>query len=143
MDETTTKAQLDEIALVSKDISVKGHDLYGRIDEIVFEPTRIVIIDDKPGARPYFSNKIQVWAYRQAFTDTYTPALPLFGALRQEDSGDIVWRVEFLEDHSSLIDVTVKRIRAVLDGKEPPEGPGNSRKCRPCRFKDACPACMR
>jgi hypothetical protein len=45
--------------------------IYGRIDEVVFEPTRIIIIDDKPDAQPYFTNKIQVWGYCQTFTETY------------------------------------------------------------------------
>jgi hypothetical protein len=45
--------------------------IYGRIDEVVFEPTRIIIIDDKPDAQPYFTNKIQVWGYSQTFTETY------------------------------------------------------------------------
>jgi len=85
--------------------------------------------------------KIQVWGYCLAFRETYSPALPVFGALRQENSGDIVWLEQFLEDHASLVDVTVRRIQAVLGGIEKPQSPGNLRKCRPCRFKLSCPVC--
>ena len=71
----------------------------------------------------------------------YQPNLPLFGALRQEDTGDIVWLEEFLKDHAMLVRVTVNRIRAILGGIESPQPAGNSRKCKPCRFKESCPAC--
>ncbi len=138
--EASTKAQLEAISLVSRDILVKGTALYGRIDEVIFEPTRITIIDDKPSAQPYFTNKVQVWGYCQAFIETYGPKVPLFGALRQEDTGSIVWLEEFLEDHSKLVNITVNRIRAILNGQETPQGAGNDRKCQPCRFKTSCPA---
>lgn len=140
VNEAFAKAQLEAISLISRDIYVKGTALYGRIDEVVFEPTRIIIIDDKPSAQPYFTNKVQVWGYCQAFQEMYQPNLPLFGALRQEDTGDIVWLEEFLTDHAMLVRTTVDRIRAILSGIENPEPAGNSRKCNPCRFKESCPA---
>jgi len=141
VNEASTKAQLEAISLISRDIYVKGTAPYGRIDEVVFEPSRIVIIDDKPSAQPYFTNKIQVWGYCQAFQEMYQPNLPLFGALRQEDTGDIVWLEEFLKDHAMLVRITVERIRAILNGIENPQPAGNSRKCKPCRFRESCPAC--
>ncbi|MFC1972216.1 Dna2/Cas4 domain-containing protein [Chloroflexota bacterium] len=140
VNEASAKAQLEEVSLISRDIYVKGTALYGRIDEVVFEPARIVIIDDKPSAQPYFTNKVQVWGYCQAFQEAYEPNLPLFGALRQEDTGDIVWLEEFLKDHAMLVSVTIDRIRAILGGTESPQPAGNSRKCKPCRFKESCPA---
>lgn len=88
--EAFTKAQLEAISLISRGIFVKGTVLYDRIYEVVFKPSRIIIIDDKPSAQPYFSNRIQVWGYCQAFTQTYDPKVPLFGDLRQEDTGNIV-----------------------------------------------------
>ena len=141
--EAAAKAQLEAVSLISRDVSVKGTALYGRIDEVVFEPTRIVIIDDKPSSQPYFTNKVQVWGYCQAFQETYQPNLPLFGALRQENTGDIVWLEEFLKDHAMLVTTTVDRIHAILSGVEKPQPAGNSRKCKPCRFKESCPVCAR
>ncbi len=143
VNEAATKAQLEAVSLTSRDIFVKGTALYGRIDEVVFEPTRIVIIDDKPSAQPYFTNKVQVWGYCQAFQEMYQPNLPLFGALRQEDTGDIVWLEEFLEDHAMLVRMTVDRIRAILGRIENPQPAGNSRKCKPCRLRESCPACAK
>jgi hypothetical protein len=106
----------------------------------LFEPSRIIIVDDKPSIQPYFTNKIQVWGYCQAFKETYYPGVPLFAALRQENTGDIIWLEEFLEDHDNLVKVTVDRIRAIIAGNESPQPAGNIRKCKPCRFKDSCPA---
>lgn len=140
VNEASIKAKAEEVILVSRDIHVRGSALYGRIDETVFEPGRIVIIDDKPGIHPYFTNKIQVWGYCHAFREMYQPPVPLFGALRREDTGDLVWLEEFLDDHMSLVEVTVNRIRAILNGMEKPQPAGNSRKCRPCRFNASCPA---
>jgi hypothetical protein len=80
--EAAQKAQLEAVTMVSRDISVRGISLYGRIDEVLFEPNRIIIVDDKPSAKPYFTNKIQVWGYCQAFRETYDLTVPLFGALR-------------------------------------------------------------
>lgn len=141
VNEASQKAQLESVTMVSRDIPVRGTALYGRIDEVLFEPIRIIVVDDKPSAQPYFTNKIQVWGYCQAFQEAYQPNLPLFGALRQEDTGDIVWLEEFLEDHGMLVRMTVDRIRAILGGTENPQPAGNSRKCKPCRFKESCPVC--
>ncbi len=138
--EASTRVQLEAISLVSRDISVTGAALYGRIDEVIFEPNRIIIIDDKPSAQPYFTNKVQVWGYCQAFKEKYSPTLPLFGALREEDTANIVWLEEFLEDHVKVVRDAVDRIRAIMSGTETPQPAGNSRKCKPCRFHESCPA---
>jgi predicted CoA-binding protein len=135
----TDSGPAEGVSLVSRDAFVKGISIFGRIDEIVFEPNRIIIIDDKPGSRPYFSNKIQVWGYCKAFREMYHPDLPLFGALRQEDNGKIVWLEWFKEDQASLVDAMVRRIQVVLSGKEKPQTNANSRRCQPCRFKSSCP----
>lgn len=143
VNEAAAKAQLEAVTMVSRDISVRGTSLYGRIDEVLFEPSRIIIVDDKPSAQPYFTNKIQVWGYCLAFKETYGPEVPLFGALRQEHSGDLIWLEEYLEDHDKLVRTTINRIRAILAGTENPQPVGSSRKCRPCRFKESCPACAK
>jgi CRISPR/Cas system-associated exonuclease Cas4 (RecB family) len=136
--EAADRARLEAVTMISRDIVVRGISLYGRIDEVLFEPSRIIVVDDKPAAQPYFTNKLQVWGYCQAFRETYAPAVPLFGALRQENSGDVVWLEEYGEDHDSLVTVTVNRIKMVLAGLESPQPAGNSRKCRPCRFRGSC-----
>lgn len=141
--EASAKAKLEAVSLVSRDIYVKGNGLYGRIDEVVFEPSRIVIIDDKPGALPYFSNRLQVWGYCQAFQEMYKPELPLFGALRQEDTDNVIWLEQYVDEHRMLVSRTVERVKAILSGKQAPEPTSNSRKCQPCRFRQSCPVCAK
>ncbi len=137
--EAAQKAQFEAVVMVSRDISVRGKSLFGRIDEVAFEPNRIIIIDDKPTALPYFSNRLQVWGYCQAFYETYSPEVPLFGAIRQEDSGNIAWFEPFKDEYANLVQSTVSRIQAILSGSEIPQPSGNSKKCKPCRFKRSCP----
>jgi|WetSurMetagenome_2_1015567.scaffolds.fasta_scaffold129719_2 CRISPR-associated exonuclease Cas4 len=137
--EAVEKARTEGVFLVARDLFVKGTALFGRIDEIVFEPDRIVIIDDKPGPRPYFSNKIQVWGYCTAFRQMYHPDLPLYGALREEGTGKFVWLEWFREDQAGLVDAMVRRIQSVLNGSEEPQTNASVRRCRPCRFKNRCP----
>ena len=143
VNEAAQKAQIEAVTMISRDIFVRGNSLYGRIDEVLFEPIRIIIVDDKPSLQPYFTNKLQVWGYCQAFKETYNPEVPLFAALRQEHSGDIIWLEEFLADHDVLVKITVDRIRAILTGTEKPQPSGNHRKCMPCRFRESCPACTK
>jgi hypothetical protein len=138
--EAAKKAKEEAIQLVSRDIPVKGKSVFGRIDELVFEPTRVIIIDDKPGVRPYYSNKIQVWGYCQAFSESYIPAVPVFGALREEKDGKIVWLEQFTSAHDRLVSDAVERIKSVLNGRQNPEPIGNIRKCRSCRMSESCPA---
>lgn len=44
-----------------RELDVENDYLIGRIDEVQFSPHGILIIDDKPGNRPYNSYKLQVW----------------------------------------------------------------------------------
>jgi CRISPR-associated exonuclease Cas4 len=137
------KAKEESILLVSRDIPVKGKNLFGRIDEVVFEPNSVIIIDDKPGVRPYHSNKIQVWGYCQAFSQSYVPTVPVFGALREETDGKIVWLEQFTSARDRMVTDAVERIKSVLNGRQNPEPIGNIRKCRSCRMTASCPAATR
>ena len=141
VNEALVKAPAEGTILVSRDIYVEGRSLYGRIDEVVFEPSRIVVIDDKPSAFPYFTNKLQVWGYCQAFNEMYEPSVPLFGALRQEDTKDIIWLEQFSEEHTSEVADATTRIVAILSGQGKPQPTGNARKCQSCRLREYCPAC--
>jgi len=136
--EALIKAPQESIVLVSRDVPVMGSALIGRIDEVAFEPSRILIIDDKPSAVAYITNKVQVWGYCQAFQEFYQPGVPIFGALRQEDTGIIVWQEEFLPEHSTMVVDSVNRIRAILSGQMSAQPTGNIRKCQSCRLRESC-----
>jgi CRISPR/Cas system-associated exonuclease Cas4 (RecB family) len=42
------KSEKEGITLISREVFVLGSATYGRIDEIIIEPERMIIIDDKP-----------------------------------------------------------------------------------------------
>lgn len=138
VNEALARAPAEGIILISRDIYVEGTSLIGRIDEVVFEPSRIVIIDDKPSAVPYLSNRVQVWGYCQAFREMYRPEVPLLGALRQENSSSLVWLEEFLPEHENLVADSVTRIQAILGGQASAEPTSNIRKCQSCRLRESC-----
>jgi len=122
----------------TRELFVKGRDLYGWIDEVVFTPYRILIIDDKPANFPYFANKLQVWGYCLAFKELQRPRLPLFGLLEQERTGEIVWIKEFLKEDEEIVAQSVSRILAILSGKEKAKLAENIRKCEHCRLRAFC-----
>jgi hypothetical protein len=54
------QSKKEGIALVSREVSVVGSSTDGRIDKVVVEPDRLIIIDDKPGKVAYFTSQLQV-----------------------------------------------------------------------------------
>jgi hypothetical protein len=47
----------------------------------------------------------------------YRPEIPVFEAVRQEDSADILWMEKFKEEHIELVVDIVIRIQAILRGE--------------------------
>lgn len=138
INEALIKSATERIALISRDIYVQGAATYGRIDEIIIEPSRIIVVDDKPTPVPYFTNKVQVWGYCHTFKEMYEPELPLVGALRHEDTGEITWLEEFSEEHAIRVTDGVKRIQAILSQQSQGEPTSNKRKCTSCRLRLQC-----
>ena len=134
-----TKAQSEGVALRAREVHVEGKSLIGCIDEVVFIPDRILIVDDKPGDIPYLGNKRQVWGYCLAFEEEFKPQLPLVAVLRNRDTGKEVWEEAFSDEHRRDVLIAVERIWGILSGKRAAEPTPNPNKCRPCRLRDHCP----
>lgn len=137
-DQALIKSATEGVALKSRDVYVQGSATYGRIDEIIIEPSRIIIVDDKPTPVPYLTNKVQVWGYCHTFKEVYKSDLPLFGALRHEDTGEITWLEQFLEEHDARVIDGINRTQAILTGKTKGEPTSNKRKCTSCRLRVHC-----
>lgn len=120
-----------------RELDVENEYLIGRIDEVQFSPHGILIIDDKPGNRPYNSYKLQVWGYCVAFRDSYSPDLPLSAGLRNRDNGNMIWEKEFTAEHQQTVLNKVERLRGILDGDYIPR-PAHPRRCSKCRLKQVC-----
>lgn len=138
IDEAQIRSVSEGVALKSRDVYVQGSATYGRIDEIIIEPSRIVIIDDKPTPVPFFTNKVQVWGYCHTFKEMYKPDLPIYRALRDEDSGEITWLEQFLDEHALRVIDGVQRIQAIFNEESQGAPTSNKRKCRSCRLNRDC-----
>ncbi|HLD84034.1 MAG TPA: PD-(D/E)XK nuclease family protein [archaeon] len=114
------------------------HFLYGKIDEVQFEPNAIFIIDDKPSGNVYLSAMNQARAYSLAFSSEYAPDKPVFSAVRDRNTGEALWMEEFTGEVQSKIIEVVQRIRSLAKGEIDFISTTKPFKCRPCRFNSIC-----
>lgn len=140
IDEALAKSQEERVVLSAREVQVKGEQLIGVIDEVIFFPDRIMIVDDKPGDIAWPSSKMQAWGYCLAFQEQWEPGLPIVAGIRNRETGYEVWAEAFTRRHREEVVTAVSRIRQILDGEAIPRGAGNPRKCRACRFCDSCDA---
>lgn len=138
VDDAMVKAGEEGIVVSARKVSVEGTDLEGCIDEIVFMPDRILVIDDKPGDMAWTGSRMQAWGYCVAFEEQYNPSLPIMAGIRGKDTGYEVWAHSFTQGHREEVERAVFRIRQLIDGEAIPMGTRNRRKCRACRFATSC-----
>jgi CRISPR/Cas system-associated exonuclease Cas4 (RecB family) len=136
--EALTKAKVEGIVLSSREVYVEGERLIGCIDEVVFMPDRILIIDDKPGDVAWPSSRIQTLGYCLAFEQQYKPELPITAVLRNRDTGENIWAQTFGEEQREEVVKAVDRIQRVLSQETKAVSTENPNKCRACRFKRSC-----
>ncbi|MCX5998318.1 MAG: CRISPR-associated protein Cas4 [Chloroflexi bacterium] len=132
------KAREEGALLSAREVPVRGTQLIGCIDDIVFMPDRILIVDDKPGFTAWPRGKMQVWGYCLAFEEEHTPQLPIVAVIRNRDTGQRAWQRAFARRHRQQVQGAVARIRMLLNGEVKPKGVRNPRKCGRCRFRDRC-----
>ncbi|MDM8000128.1 MAG: hypothetical protein QUS33_09060 [Dehalococcoidia bacterium] len=138
VEDAMAKACGEGIAVSARGVEVEGVDIVGCIDEIVFMPDRILVIDDKPGDMAWPGSRMQAWGYCVAFEEQYDPRLPLMAAIRGRETGYEVWAQPFTEGHREEVQRAVFRIRQLIDGEAIPVGTRNRRKCQACRLAASC-----
>lgn len=138
--EALAKAQREGITLSARGVVVEGIDLAGCIDEVVFMPDRVLVVDDRPGDIAWPSSRMQAWGYCLAFEEQYDPQRPLMAGIRNSDTGFEIWVQPFTEQNRNEIRRAILRIRQILDGVAIPVATRNPRKCRACRFAISCDA---
>ncbi len=142
VDEAMERAPVEGITFIFREVEVRGLLPYavlcGYIDELHVGPESILIIDDKPGDVPYYGNRMQVWGYALAFKLEYEPAVPIYGALRNRDTGDMIWREEFSDAAEGRVKGIIGNIVDILEGWGIPPGTSNLRKCARCMFREVC-----
>jgi len=138
IDDAMAKAGEEGIVVSARGVSVEGAGLEGCIDEIVFMPDRILVIDDKPGDMAWPGSRMQTWGYCVAFEEQYHPSLPIVAGIRSQDTGYEVWAQPFAQGHREEVQRAIFRIRQLIDGEAVPVGTRNRRKCKSCRFIASC-----
>jgi CRISPR-associated exonuclease Cas4 len=117
-----------------------AHGIFGYIDEVWLTPETFVVIDDKPGVRPYLSCIHQVFGYCLAFKTIIDSGdkRGLVAALRERGTDHLFWQAPFDKAAEEEIIVTVERIHALLAGQAEFKASDNPRKCQVCRLKVHC-----
>ena len=138
VDDAMVKAGEEGIVVSAREVSVEGIDLEGCIDEIVFMPDRILVIDDKPGNMAWPGSRMQAWGYCLAFEEQYNPSLPIMAGIRNNETGYEVRAQPFAQGHREEVQRAIFRIRQLIDGEAIPMGTRNRRKCKACRFATSC-----
>jgi len=142
VDNIITRAKKENTIFCTREIKVrsKEHRLIGRIDEVELHPKKIIIIDDKPNAKAYQSSKLQVTGYCIAFKKNYNIKKDIYAAVRDRDTGVIVWMEKF-ESNSSLaetVKTSVESILALTAGISKPKPQKDINRCNSCGYLDRC-----
>lgn len=133
------KAKAEEVVLTAREVYVEGENVIGCIDEVVFMPDRILIVDDKPGDVAWLSSRRQIWGYCLAFEEQYKPELPIVAVLRNRDTGKDIWSEPFLQEQREEVLTAIGRIVGILSGEiTEVQVTGNPNKCRACRLRASC-----
>jgi predicted RecB family nuclease len=138
---------MEEMMETSKTAEILSRELYvesarygirGLIDEIWMTPDEFIIIDDKPGSKPFPSQINQVFGYCLAFKDKYDDGRRIVASLRQSTTGDIFWQQYFDKEAENQIKNIVNHVHQALLFKEDFMPTKNPNKCRSCRFSAQC-----
>lgn len=115
-----------ELRLVSEQ-----HLLRGIIDELVITKDRVFIFDDKKNAKPYPSYIKQLHSYG-LLVQELVDNKPIFLAIRDLETGLVVWSDEFKTEHKKSILDTMERVRGIIEGRIEPITTQNPRICAAC-----------
>jgi hypothetical protein len=100
------------------------YSIIGRLDEIRFEPERVVILDDKPRPKRgdvYYGDRNQVVAYCIAFKDMMSlvgDVRPIYAAVRDRSSEDIMWEEELTETLRLGVCNEIEHLRSLLQSRK-------------------------
>lgn len=139
IDEIIETSQTEEVLSREFFVMSKEYGIRGFIDEIWLGPDSIVIIDDKPGDKAYFSMKNQVYAYALAFKNSICNDKKIECALRTRGTDNIFWREEFTKESEENIKNIIQHVQNLIAGEDDFISTKNPNKCRVCRFNKVCP----
>ncbi len=142
-------ATLEEMMVESKTVEVISREfrvfdtrrgIYGLIDEVLLTPDRLMVIDDKPGAKIFLSNINQVYGYCLAFKELAGPAdgRQIVGALRERGTENVYWKGPFTRSVEESIVALIDHIHSLISGTDDFGSTDNPNKCNACRLRAKC-----
>ena len=140
---------LDEIISTSKETEVLSREFFvmsskygirGFIDEIWLTPDGIMIIDDKPGNKAYYSMKTQIYAYALAYRDYIGDNRKITVGIRTRGTDNIFWQEEFTKENEDKIISLINHMQNLISGTDTFTPTDNPNKCRSCMFNKVCPS---
>jgi len=138
VDQAMARAGEEGVVVSAREVAVEGLDVKGCIDEIVFMPDRVLVVDDRPGDMAWPGSRMQAWGYCLAFEEQYHPLQLVMAGIRSQETGFEIWAHTFTPAHREEVHRAVSRIRQLVDGEAIPVGTRNRRKCQACRLSPAC-----
>ncbi|GAB4311582.1 MAG: hypothetical protein Kow0019_10070 [Methanobacteriaceae archaeon] len=145
--EEAEPATFKEMMEISKETEIFSREFYvlsvkygirGLIDEIWMTPDEFIVIDDKPGTIPYYSNINQVYGYCLAFKDMINDDRIIKAALRERGTDNIYWIDNFDNGSERAIINLIDHMHKLIIGETPFKPTRNPNKCRKCRFINFC-----
>ena len=143
---------LEEALEESKQSAIRSRELYvqdessmirGYIDEVIFSPAGLMVIDDKPvgkSGKVYDSSKNQVFGYCLALKRMLSPddSRQITGAVRERGTETIAWSQTFDQRAERTVKRLSRRLHGLVSGSTKPTSSKEAYKCRPCRFFGVC-----
>jgi len=125
---------------ISREVSVKGDILKGRMDEIEIGKNYIRIIDDKSNGAAYEGDQAQAMGYCMAYLQENDVAdnIIVKAALRNYKTGDISWEEEYTQEWEEKLNGYIERYLGILDGSIKAIPTDNPARCSRCNLKKMC-----
>ena len=123
--------------VVMREVYLSNDDLVGKVDEIRYLPSKIVITDDKSRGTVYAPHVLQVTTYGYLFEGSYHPKLPIHLALRQT-GGEVFWRGRYSERDKPFVEGYLGMAKSLLARERPPLVVGEGTKCSKCSLRGVC-----
>ena len=136
------RAETENAVFSARELFVRSKDekMIGKIDEVEIHPDKIIIIDDKPNAKAYESSKLQVTGYCIVFEAMHSFGKDIFGAIRDRDTGTVIWDEKFESkgELSEKVRINVSRILDLASGKAIPKPTDKKTRCEACSYLNHC-----
>lgn len=140
IEEIIIRAEKENRTFITRELFVKSKEdkLIGKIDQVQIHPDKITIMDDKPNL--YESSKLQLTGYCIALSAMYYLKKDIFAAVRDRDTGTIMWEEKFNKDSdlTAKVRANIQRILDLASGKATPIPTENEAKCKACSYFDCC-----